>query len=82
MYNMRKDGLTLISGVFTPSLEDKFLFRTVNLGINSFAMGPPVSSNSLNLATYILYKYKNTKCCFNSIISKLIITLTTQHLIG
>jgi len=40
MYNLRKDGLTSISSIATPSLEDKFLLTIVSLGINSFAMGP------------------------------------------
>ena len=40
MYNLRKEDLTLISGIATPTLEDKFLLTIVSLGINSFSMGP------------------------------------------
>lgn len=48
----RRYGLTSISLITTPNLEDKFFFTTVSLGINSVAVGPPLTPNSLYLAIY------------------------------
>ena len=42
--------LTSISGIATPSLDDKFLLKTATFRDNSAAAGPPLWPNSLNLS--------------------------------